>query len=453
MKRIVTLSIGICLLLLASICFAQMYTVTDVGTLPSRYPDSLGTAVSNSGEVVGYSTAGFSQQPWLNFYHPFSYKNGVMHDLGTLPLPGGDTPASAVALDVNDSGEVVGYASYGFPITCCHAFLYSNGTMQDLVTLRSDGASQALGINKSGVVVGESDGPGDYYRDYYSHPILYDGAMHDLGVPPGFSSATAFAINASGQIVVTAYPLSLSYSHVFLYSGGQYQDIGTPVGGPWVTATDLNDHGEIVGNVRSTSNAYPFLYTNGAIQELPLPAGYIDGFATKINNSGEIVGYARPKGALLWENGTVLDLNTLVPPNSGWSLEQANAINDTGQIVVQGLRNGEYHALLLNPIYKAFVQAPNREEGGSIFKANRGVLPVKFTLSQYDVPTCTLPRATIAVTRTAGGTLGPVANGTFSRTGCQYHYNLAASALGIGTYQLDISINGIMVGHAVFALK
>ena len=32
-------------------------------------------------------------------------------------------------------------------------------------------------------------------------------------------------------------------------------------------------------------------------------------------------------------------------------------------------------------------------------------------------------------------------------------HNLAASALGVGTYRVDISINGIKVGHAVFALK
>jgi hypothetical protein len=30
---------------------------------------------------------------------------------------------------------------------------------------------------------------------------------------------------------------------------------------------------------------------------------------------------------------------------------------------------------------------------------------------------------------------------------------MAASTFGIGTYQVDISINGIMVGHALFALK
>ena len=41
----------------------------------------------------------------------------------------------------------------------------------------------------------------------------------------------------------------------------------------------------------------------------------------------------------------------------------------------------------------------------------------------------------------------------FRITGCQYAYNLAASSLGVVMYRVDISINGIMIGHAVFALK
>ena len=63
----------------------------------------------------------------------------------------------------------------------------------------------------------------------------------------------------------------------------------------------------------------------------------------------------------------------------------------------------------------------------------------------------------------AHGTLTSVPESTYSKAedngsnfriaGCRYHYNLPARALGIGTYRVDISINGIMVGHAVFALK
>jgi len=90
-------------------------------------------------------------------------------------------------------------------------------------------------------------------------------------------------------------------------------------------------------------------------------------------------------------------------------------------------------------------------------------VPVRFTLTLNGVATCSLPPATIAVTRTAGGTIGPIDeeiytgpsdNGSnFRIDSCQYVYNLAASALGVGTYQVDILINGQVVGSATFALR
>src|SRR5262249_17558298 len=111
------------------------------------------------------------------------------------------------------------------------------------------------------------------------------------------------------------------------------------------------------------------------------------------------------------------------------------------------------------------VQQPINADGSSIFKANRGVIPAKFTLTENDTPTCALPPATIAVTRTAGGTLGAVDENSYSMaadkgsnfridsTACQYIYNLAASSLGVGTYRVNISINGTVAGNAVFALR
>jgi hypothetical protein len=36
---------------------------------------------------------------------------------------------------------------------------------------------------------------------------------------------------------------------------------------------------------------------------------------------------------------------------------------------------------------------------------------------------------------------------------CEYMYNLSANALGVGTYRVDIKINGQVVGSAVFGLK
>ena len=88
---------------------------------------------------------------------------------------------------------------------------------------------------------------------------------------------------------------------------------------------------------------------------------------------------------------------------------------------------------------------------------------MKFTLTQDGVATCALPAATIAVTRTSGGTTGAIDesvyvmaadNGSnFRIASCQYVYNLSSSALGLGTYRVDIKINGQVVGSGTFQLK
>jgi hypothetical protein len=46
----------------------------------------------------------------------------------------------------------------------------------------------------------------------------------------------------------------------------------------------------------------------------------------------------------------MVDLNSLISPTSGWVLEQANAINDNGQIVGFGTIDGETHGFLLTPV-------------------------------------------------------------------------------------------------------
>jgi hypothetical protein len=70
----------------------------------------------------------------------------------------------------------------------------------------------------------------------------------------------------------------------------------------------------------------------------------------------------------------------------------------------------------------------------------------------------------IAVTRTAGGAPGLVDESTYTMaadnganfrvSGCQYIYNLAASAMGPGTYRVDVFIADQQIpGSATFALK
>lgn len=113
-------------------------------------------------------------------------------------------------------------------------------------------------------------------------------------------------------------------------------------------------------------------------------------------------------------------------------------------------------------LYAAQVQQPINVDGSSIFTVRRGIVPIKFTLTQGGAATCTLPPATIAVARTGGGVVGQVNESTYAGSAdsgsnfrisnCQYVYNLNSSALGVGIYRVDILINQV-VGSANFELR
>ena len=102
--------------------------------------------------------------------------------------------------------------------------------------------------------------------------------------------------------------------------------------------------------------------------------------------------------------------------------------------------------------------------GRSTFQATRGIVPVKFALTDGGDPTCVLPPATIAVTRSSGDAGPEPVNESlyagasdsgleFRVAECQYHYNLRAAQLGAGSYRVAILIGGTEVGFAVFDLR
>ncbi len=83
----------------------------------------------------------------------------------------------------------------------------------------------------------------------------------------------------------------------------------------------------------------------------PLGAG---SSASGINNKGQVVGYSTTPGgaqhAFLYADARMLDLNTLIDTNSGWTLQLASAINDNGQIVGRGaMPSSSLRAFLLTP--------------------------------------------------------------------------------------------------------
>ena len=77
--------------------------------------------------------------------------------------------------------------------------------------------------------------------------------------------------------------------------------------------------------------------------------------AYSINDSGAVVGSSTTAGgqshAFLYNSGTMVDLNTLLPNGSGWSvLTYARDINDHGQIVGYGTYNGQTMGFTLEAV-------------------------------------------------------------------------------------------------------
>jgi probable HAF family extracellular repeat protein len=72
-----------------------------------------------------------------------------------------------------------------------------------------------------------------------------------------------------------------------------------------------------------------------------------------INNGGHIVGTADDAQgvgrAFIYRRGSMADLNSFLPPGSGWFLSAAYSINDAGQIAGVGQIKGQSHGFLMTP--------------------------------------------------------------------------------------------------------
>jgi len=111
------------------------------------------------------------------------------------------------------------------------------------------------------------------------------------------------------------------------------------VGGNPVSANAINDAGEVVGQALF-SNQFFHAYVrrkNGVATDLGTLPGDCFSEAFANNARGQVVGQSfscdfSSGSVFLWENGSMIDLDTFVPPGSGLQLAEAQAINDRGEI-------------------------------------------------------------------------------------------------------------------------
>lgn len=345
----------------------------DIGTLGGSF--AFAQAINNSGQIVGTSITDASGE--IPTFHAFLYSNGTMQDIDTL----GGVDSSAFA--INSSGQVVGrmFTANGES----RAFLYDSTGMHDLGTLGGLN-SAAYDINDSGHVVGVAD-----TSSGEQHAFLYDGTtMHDLGTPGGFYSE-AIDINNAGQVVGYGFNANSQYvgffydstgmheilmgnginsidrftesgvvagrfqgtngyERAFVYDSNGMHDM-TLSGGRSSMIRDFNSSGQAVGvSIATTGEQYAVLYDGTSL--LNLTPDNVFSQANAINSSGHVVGITETPSeeqyVFLYKDGVLTNLNALITDN-GVEIYDPVGISDSGQIVVNGLNNGQLRALLLTP--------------------------------------------------------------------------------------------------------
>jgi len=316
----------------AAAAAGQQYAIVDLGTLGGL--ESKAFDIGASGQVVGYTSNASGD------YHAFRW-DGAIHDLGAI-----FGANQKMAYSINPSGQIVGIG-YNYGDLTSQAFGWLGGVTSSL------GSFSARSINSSNMVVGCLNTPGTTVSQVDHACLWQSGSITDLGTLGG-SFSYANDINSISQIVGASYLSDESTIHASMWHNYTIVDLGT-LGGTNSQAYAANDIGKVVGWAQTSSGSvHAFLFTTDVAGNVTnradlgaLSSGW--SYAYGINNSNQVVGTSGH--AFLWDAGALTDLNSVIPPASGWVLAGASAISDMGQIVGWGKNpQGEPHGFLMFPL-------------------------------------------------------------------------------------------------------
>jgi len=320
---------------------AQSYTVADLGTLG-------GTQARTAG-VDGPAVVGSASTPAGPSFHATIWRDGTATDLGTLGFP------VSIGVDVTRAGNVaVGWVQ-NVPNTVFRPFIWRFGTMEDLGTL--GGANgRANRINHRLQAVGFSHTAAGEYHATLWQP---DGSTVDLGTLGGHFSGAA-GINDRGQISGFSVDAA-GIEHPVLWDQRHRPTLlGSFPGRPHGRAVRVNDVGQAIGWMSTqagvvdaiTGLTHAFFWDAGVANDLGTLGG-AQSRAYGLNNRGDVVGEAQAANGVfhgfIWTNGQMLDLNNLIPADPGLLITSARGIDEDGNIVAWGMRNGLVKAIVLSP--------------------------------------------------------------------------------------------------------
>jgi probable HAF family extracellular repeat protein len=407
------------------------YSIADLGTLGANY--SYPARINAKGQVVGVSGIDSVHQ------HAFLWDHGKMTDLDSL-----SPSLNSSATSINNAGVIIGNDSIPFVI--------QGGVKTHLNSLVTLGPhfTNVSDINTAGQIAGWGNIGGDSIR-----ALLYSGGVTSVLRTPFDGSyqpfSEAYALNNTGGVTGVLYQSTPFAAIPMLWKNDQFVKV---LGGTATDARDINDLGQVVG----TFAVYPdgvhplyraVMWDGNTETDLGVFPGVDQGEALAINNRSEIVGRLYNSNqpdfaghAFIRKNGTLKDLNCLIPADTSWELQYAVDINDSGMIVGWGSHNGASHAFLLTSLGLTGVHAEQ-----SVGIPREFVLDQNFpnpfnpsTTISYQLPV--ISHVALKVYDVLGREVATLANGVETPGQHRVSWNADRFASGVYFYRLETTALG-----------
>jgi hypothetical protein len=251
-----------------------------------------------------------------------------------------DNPADPTfnqLLGINDRGRIVGYFGSGADATHPNKG-YTVKVHDERPTFRNENfpgstQTQVVGVNNNATTVGfyvDATGANVGFVARYGHFT----SVTNPATPTDKPFDQLLGVNNRG-VAVGFYNDAAGAAHSYTYRivDGTFTPVALPVAADSVTATGINDHGDISGFYNAANVTTGFLLHDGHLEPISLGAG-TNTQALGVNNNDRVVGSYLDTGGTMhgfnWSRSRHA-VTVDAPQGTGGTL--VNGLNNTGQLV------------------------------------------------------------------------------------------------------------------------